>query len=66
MTTAVYVIADVDIDHDGDEMLVYNVYVGDDDAEPTGKVYIVRRGAAAAFELGRKIARDRNLELVTD
>jgi len=65
-TTAVFVSADLDIDRDGDEIQIYNVFVGDDDGEPTGKVYVVRRGADAAFELGRKIAADRRLELVID
>jgi hypothetical protein len=64
--TAVYITADVDIDFDGDEIEVYNVYVGDDDAEALGTVYTVRRGRAAAFELGEKIAADRHLELVAD
>jgi hypothetical protein len=64
--TAVYVAADVDVDRDGDEILVHNVYVGDDDAEAIGRVYIVRRGEAAAIALGERIARDRRLELVVD
>ena len=65
-TTAVFLSADVDIDFDGDEIQTFNVYVGDDDGEPTGKVYTVRRGYDAAFALGRKIAADRGLELVID
>lgn len=64
-TTAVYITEDVDIDFDGDEVLVYNVCTGDDDGEPTGTVYTVRRGFAAAIALGEKIAADRGLELVT-
>jgi hypothetical protein len=59
--TAVYVTADLDVDRDGDEVLVHNVYVGDDDAEPVGTVYTVRRGLAAAVRLADKIRADRRL-----
>jgi hypothetical protein len=59
--TAVYVAGDIDIDRDGDEIFVYNVYVGDDDAEPVGKTYTVYRGRAAAIALAERICRDRRL-----
>jgi hypothetical protein len=65
--TAVYIIDDVDYDtYLDDEAQIFHVYVGDDDAEPVGKTYTVRRGRAAAISLGEKIARDRRLELVID
>lgn len=49
--------------HEGDEIPTWLVYVGDEDAEPTGKVYTfynyrwARDGAHA-------IANDRRLELI--
>lgn len=65
--TAVYVIDDVDFDtYLDDEVQVFHVYIGDDDAEPVGKSYTVRRGRDAAVSLGEKIARDRRLELVVE
>lgn len=65
-TTAVFVASDVDVDFDGDEMEVFHVFVGDNDGEPTGRVYTVRRGRDAAITLAEKIGRDRRMEVVID
>ena len=65
MTRAIYVSEDVALDRAGDEVKIHTVYVGDEDAEPLGRVYTVWRGAEAALELGRRMSRDRRLELVT-
>lgn len=62
---AVFVSEDVALDRDGDEVKIHAVYVGDEDGEPLGRVYTVWRGAGAALELGRRMSRDRRLELVT-
>lgn len=61
--TAVYVTADLDVDHQGEEILVHLVYVGDDDAEPVGKVYTVH-GQDRAIDLAERIRHDRRLEEV--
>lgn len=65
-TAAVFVASDVDVDHDGDEMEVFHVFVGDNDGEPTSKVWTVRRGRAAAIALADRIGHDRNMEVVID
>jgi len=54
-----------DQNHDGDEIPVWVVYVGDEDASPIGKVYTVGSYAYAA-SLARSIARERNLELIDE
>ena len=66
-STAVYVTADTDWDqYLDDEILIYTIYIGDDEGEPTtGKLY-TSRTRNGAIDLGEKIARDRGLELVID
>ncbi len=54
-----------DRDTEGEEIPVWFVYVGDEDAEPLGKVYSVYSYTYAA-ELARSIARERNLELIDE
>lgn len=62
--TAIFISSDVDFDYRADdEVLVFAVYAGDDDAEPIGPVYNCR-SESAAWDLGEKMARDRRLELV--
>jgi hypothetical protein len=51
--------------HDGDEIPVWFVYVGDEDAEPTGTVYKFH-DFKAAEELARQMSHDRRLELIQD
>ena len=48
---------------DGDEIPVWLVYVGDENAEPLGKVYH-SHDFQAAENLARRMARDRRLELI--
>jgi hypothetical protein len=50
-------------DHEGDEVPVWYVFVGDKDAEPVGKVYRCC-SFAPAEELARRMAKDRKLELI--
>jgi hypothetical protein len=52
-----------DQDPEGDEVPVWVVYVGNEDAEPVGQVYQCRsfRGAEA---LAQRMAKDRHLELI--
>jgi hypothetical protein len=52
-----------DRNHDGDEIPLWVVYVGDEDAEPVGKVYH-SHDFKAAEELARQMSRDRRLELI--
>ena len=54
-----------DQNHDGDEIPMWVVYVGDQDANPVGKVYTVGSYAYAS-QLARTIARERNLELIDE
>jgi hypothetical protein len=62
--TAVYINAEADFDTRlDDEVLVFSVYVGDDDAEIVGKVYTCS-SENSAWNLAEKIARDRRLALV--
>jgi hypothetical protein len=52
-------------DHEGEEIPVWLVYVGDEEAEPTGTVYHVynfRRAQA----LAERMAGDRRLELINE
>jgi len=48
---------------DGDEIPVWFVYVGDDEAEPTDTVYTFHNFQAAET-LARRMAQDRRLELI--
>jgi hypothetical protein len=54
-----------DQDTEGEEIPVWVVYVGDEDAEPIGKVY-----QCHSFKLGdalaRRMAQDRRLELIAE
>ena len=52
-----------DRNHDGDEIPVWCVYIGDADAEPTDTVYKLH-SFQAAEELARRMSRDRRLELI--
>ncbi len=52
-------------DAEGEEIPVWVVYVGDEDANPLGKVYTVGSYAYAAT-LARSMARERNLELIDE
>ena len=52
-------------DHEGDEIPMWVVYVGDADTTPIGKVYHVGSYAYAA-SLARSMARERNLELINE
>lgn len=52
-----------DVDSDGEEILMWVVYVGDDDAEPFGNVYHFHNFSAAE-SLAKKMSQDRGLELV--
>ena len=48
---------------EGDEIPVWLVYVGDEEAEPVGTVYTCHNFTAAE-QLAQRIARDRQLELI--
>jgi hypothetical protein len=50
---------------DGDEIPVWFVYVGNEDAEPTDHVYRIH-DFKVAKELARQMSRDRRLELIQD
>jgi len=52
-----------DQNRDGDEIPVWFVYVGDEDAEPIGPVYRIH-DFKTAEELARQMAKDRHLELI--
>ncbi len=52
-----------DQDHEGEEVPVWIVYVGTEDADPIGTVYHVYNFARAQA-LAERIAKDRNLELI--
>ena len=52
-----------DQDAEGEEIPVWIVYVGDEEAEPTGTVYHVYNFARAQA-LAERIAQDRRLELI--
>jgi hypothetical protein len=51
--------------HDGDEIPVWFVHVGNQDAEATGQVYKIH-DFKAGEELARQMSRDRRLELIQD
>ena len=65
--TAIYFGADTDIDtyDSGDEIDIFYVYAGDDDAEPIGKVY-TSRNFKRMRTLAENMAAERKLELVID
>ena len=50
-------------DREGEEIPVWLVYVGDEDAEPVDTVYTCHNFAAAE-KLAQAIARDRQLQLI--
>ena len=52
-----------DHNHDGDEIPVWCVYVGDEEAEPVNRVYWCW-SYAFALDLAQRMARDRRLELI--
>ena len=52
-----------DQDSEGDEIPVWVVYVGDEEAEPVGKVYRCH-SFAPAQSLAERMAKDRRLELI--
>ena len=52
-----------DQNHDGDEIPVWFVYVGDEEAEPTGTVYKCHNFTAAE-ELAKQMSHDRRLDLI--
>jgi hypothetical protein len=52
-----------DQNHDGDEIPIWLVYVGDEDAQPVSTVYHCHRFKSAEG-LARRMARDRRLELI--
>jgi hypothetical protein len=54
-----------DQDREGEEVPVWHVYIGDEDAAPVGKVYRCHsfKGAEA---LAKRMAKDRRLELIQE
>jgi hypothetical protein len=52
-----------DQNHDGDEIPVWLVYVGDEEAEPTDTIYKCHNFKSAE-ELAKRMAHDRRLELI--
>jgi len=48
---------------DGDEIPVWLVYIGDEDAEPTGSVYKFHNFTTAE-QLAKRMSLDRRLELI--
>ena len=52
-----------DQNHDGDEIPVWFVYVGDEEAEPVDTLYKCHNFTAAE-ELATRMSRDRRLELI--
>lgn len=54
-----------DTDHEGEEIPVWFVYVGDEEAEPTGTVYHFH-DYRAARALAHRMVRDRRLELIDE
>ena len=52
-----------DRDRDGEEVPAWTVYVGDADAEPTGKVYTLHNFKSAEL-LAHQMASDRRLDLI--
>lgn len=62
MTTCVMVWAESEQNRDGDEYRVWRVGTGDDDLEPTGRVYNCS-GFDSAIGLARRMAADRRLPI---
>lgn len=54
-----------DVDREGDEIPIWFVYIGDEDAEPVGTVYRFHN-CQAAKRLAGKMSIDRRLELVDE
>jgi len=54
-----------DQDHEGEEIPVWCVYVGDEEAEPVNRVYWCWTYELAR-DLAQRIAQDRRLELIDD
>jgi len=54
-----------DVNRDGDEIPVWQVYIGDQDAEPTATFYNVHSFKTAAT-LAQRMASDRRLELINE
>ena len=54
-----------DTNADGDEIPIWHVYVGNEEAEPQHTVYTVF-SFDLANDLAHRMARDRNLELIQD
>ena len=52
-----------DRDQDGEEIPAWVVYVGDADAEPTGRIYTLHHFASAEL-LAHRMAEDRRLDLI--
>ena len=52
-------------DHEGDEIPVWFVFIGDRDADPVGKVYRCH-AFGQAENLAQSMAKDRKLELVRE
>ena len=52
-------------DHEGEEIPVWVVYVGDEEAEPTGTIYHVYNFTRAQA-LAHRMAGDRRLELINE
>ena len=54
-----------DLNHDGDEVPIWFVFIGDEDAEPISTVYKCH-DFAGACALARRMAADRRLELIEE
>ena len=54
-----------DQDGQGEEIPIWVVYVGDEDADPVGTVY-TRHDFKSAEKLAQSMAQDRQLELIHD
>ena len=54
-----------DRNREGDEIPVWSVFVGDDEGIPVGRVYHIH-SFAKAEALAQAMAKDRQLELITD
>jgi hypothetical protein len=54
-----------DRDQDGEEIPAWVVYIGDDEAEPTGQVYTLHHYKSAEL-LAHQMASDRRLDLIQD
>ena len=52
-----------DLDPEGEEIPVWTVYVGNDDAEPIGNVYRLHHFKSAEL-LAYRMAEDRDLEII--